>query len=1333
MRPAAHELRPGGALGDPHAAGRELATIAASLPDWLLSRAWHDPRVLDPGATARLQAAVVVVRGAAALVGPLGALIETAEAYGGSVTHLDAAELTVLFPADRGGPPTRPHPAGPAGLLRAAVRRACAGALALRQAASPAPGAGPALGIGISAGPVLTGVVGAPATGLVFVVAGRARDQAAAAAHGAAPGSIHLDADLAPVVGGLFSCTPGADGTVCLAAFDEAAFLAQGTPPFGRRVALDWGVLPEATAVTLLGQLRAFLPPGACAGAGEEARTAPGDAARALPALAIHFAGPDWDGDPQALAWLGDYCYAVQTAVAPFGGRLHRVHPGTPDSTLEVLFDAAPLAGQGPAEAIRAADAVAANCRSAAIHDVRLVIATRQILAEPPAAGRRWAYWVREAGDAAKVSGIGSEESGIRNQESEDLAQTSNLKLQNSKIGPRISWWPILLPGDRPRTPLVGRAAEWETLRRAAEAALSGRGRVVRVSGPAGSGKSRLIAEFLDCWAEKPGRYTYAGGCLEPAPYEPWIAILRALFDLRPGLTAAQQHERLRGRSQALAPAFAETVPWLEWLLGLPPAEPGARLAPPAIPAARLGDLVLALIVAQARRRPTLLALDDTHHADPASAHLIETLARQTAGLPLLLVLGSETSSAAPSGAHDIAVALSPLPLDARLALIRAQDPNFSAGAALAAQPDGGNPGFLGAMVAADRADRSTLAAAMRGRVTLLPAPARQVLEHAAVLGAIPNGSVLRGILPSAVGDAALAEHLCALHDAGLLHRAAGTPEVAYRFGHDLVRQAAYDGLPLAERARLHRRAAALLERGPAPDHPLIAYQIAAHYRQAGGPEAILWLHRAGDAAAALFVPDMGAACYREALDCLEAGAAAPALAGAPGEIWRKLAGIQQGTGDYPGAEASLRQALRYLPPGTGAERAQIYCAISQVREARGDYPGALAATRLGDAEIASTPPGLTWARLRLQAGGVLFRHGRYQEALAALAAAQPVLEATGAVADLGTAHKILGNVYHFTGDHARAREHYTRSLELRRRLDDRGGSGQVLNNLGNIAWSLGDFAEARGYYQQYLEIMQHLGHPGGTATALVNLGSVALYQGELAAALDYNDRSLQAARQIDRVEGIALAYNGRGETLEALGRLDEAAAAHRQARDLGEEIANGYIAGRAALGLARCALAAGDPAGSRAALEHCAPHVGATPEIETGYYLGWGRLALAGGQVFEAEVALERAYQVAADHGYRLLLVPARRLLGELALARTRLAPAMAHLEAARALALEIGARLEHAHVLLALARLHAQQAPPAPQEARSLLTQARDEFVACGAPPPVLSAEYWAAGGRQ
>jgi hypothetical protein len=131
----------------------------------------------------------------------------------------------------------------------------------------------------------------------------------------------------------------------------------------------------------------------------------------------------------------------------------------------------------------------------------------------------------------------------------------------------------------------------------------------------------------------------------------------------------------------------------------------------------------------------------------------------------------------------------------------------------------GGNPLFvqeMAAMVQSGDGDGdvevpATLQALLAARLDQLDAPERSVLERGAVEGEVFHHAVVQALMPDAAG---LAPQLTALVRKELIRpdRPLFAGEDAFRFRHLLMRDAAYDAMPKAERADLHERFADWLE-----------------------------------------------------------------------------------------------------------------------------------------------------------------------------------------------------------------------------------------------------------------------------------------------------------------------------------------------------------------------------------------------------------------------------------------------------------------------------------------------------------------------------------------
>ena len=99
--------------------------------------------------------------------------------------------------------------------------------------------------------------------------------------------------------------------------------------------------------------------------------------------------------------------------------------------------------------------------------------------------------------------------------------------------------------------------------------------------------------------------------------------------------------------------------------------------------------------------------------------------------------------------------------------------------------------------------------------------------------------------------------------------------------------------------------------------------------------------------------------------------------------------------------------------------------------------------------------------------------------------------------------------------DFDRATALYEESLEIRRRIGDRRGVAETLNNLGVIADRHDDWDRAAGLYEQSLELFKVFGDKQGEARVLMNLGEARLEQGDHAAAYDLLRESLQICWEI--------------------------------------------------------------------------------------------------------------------------------------------------------------------------------------------------------------------------
>jgi len=459
---------------------------------------------------------------------------------------------------------------------------------------------------------------------------------------------------------------------------------------------------------------------------------------------------------------------------------------------------------------------------------------------------------------------------------------------------------------------LVGRERELAEAREAVDGALAGAGGILFVTGEAGIGKSRLIAELAGQIESAPaahGRPVWLEGrCVsygESLPYWPFRDLLRRWIGVP--VDAAELRVRVALRRN-LEPLFGERTPeiypYLGSLLDLT-LEPEAQarlseLSPEALQY-RTFEVVASLLSRLAEDGPVFVLLEDLHWADPTSVQLVETLVPLTEDAAVLLILSQRPERDHPSWRiHELAARELPhrtcsLPLEALSGPAGAKLLDGLVGpetlpAELRArllEHAGGNPFFLeelvrslvdaGALVAADDGWRYDHVAAVElpptvekvvlARIDRLDPAAREVLVAASVLGRHFGLPLLEGV----AGNGDTRAVLQSLQRLDLVREERRWPQPEYRFKHALIQEGAYRTLVGGTRRSLHRKAAEWLE-GRQAGAEEEAYGLLAHHWLAAQDwdKAIAYLTRAGDKARQEYALDEAIEHYRALLPLLE-------------------------------------------------------------------------------------------------------------------------------------------------------------------------------------------------------------------------------------------------------------------------------------------------------------------------------------------------------------------------------------------------------------------------------------------------------------------------------
>jgi DNA-binding SARP family transcriptional activator/tetratricopeptide (TPR) repeat protein len=375
--------------------------------------------------------------------------------------------------------------------------------------------------------------------------------------------------------------------------------------------------------------------------------------------------------------------------------------------------------------------------------------------------------------------------------------------------------------------PLYGRAAELRTLNAAWAAARAGHGRVVLITGEAGIGKTRLVAE-LARRADNTGARIAVGAGVDvggQAPLVIWQELVQHLARTVPAPPGQADWPAELGR---LAPDLAARLG-----RGAPP----PPVASPELERLRLFDAVLQLVEWAAADRPVLLVAEDVHRADPASMQLCAHIGRRLAAHPVLFVLTRRDKPERPAadalladlagrGVEVAEVELGPLSQAEVAAVARSVADLTDAAVEQVVRAADGNPLLAAASARALGAGRGVppqdLRAAVRAAAGTLTRPARDLVEVLAAAGRELTAAELAA-LPLADRDDAEQ----AVLDTGLVFRSGG----GLRFRHALLAEAVRADLGNQGR-RYEQLALAIETAARSPD--LVAAEVAGHLHRGG-------------------------------------------------------------------------------------------------------------------------------------------------------------------------------------------------------------------------------------------------------------------------------------------------------------------------------------------------------------------------------------------------------------------------------------------------------------------------------------------------------------------
>ena len=550
---------------------------------------------------------------------------------------------------------------------------------------------------------------------------------------------------------------------------------------------------------------------------------------------------------------------------------------------------------------------------------------------------------------------------------------------------------------------LVGRDDELRRLRDALALARSTDRPVVLVSGEAGIGKSRILAELeasatADPPAGRPVRFLHAG-CIEVGERLAFLPILDWLTELQ-----ATDAADLAAEAAALRSAFGGATA-IEAADGADTTGLG-----------RGGRFQAArdLLVSAAADVDLVAVIDDLHWADRSTLDVLAFLARRL-GRSGVLVIGAYRSDEL-HRRHPLTASLVELERHATLDHIRLEplspaDVARQIAAIRGGQSDDGhashvveladgNPFHVEELLALDRPGPlpSSLHDVLAARLAQVDDETVAILREAAVIGRRVDGELLAAI--SRVDRDAVDASLRTAMDAGIL--VADEDGRRVRFRHALLREAVYDEVLPTDRLVLHRRIATCLAGRPElgdPTPSTASADLARHWLAAGAlSEAFLALLQAGRLAASVAAWAEARWALEESLGLWDRVPDAALAAGRPRSSVFEEASLSAW---YEGASRRALELNRaaQAEPDVQADRLRLARLIVSEAWYHNDIGDAAAYRKAAERALASYPPDRQSADRAMALGTLaasIAVEGRMTEAIAALTEAQSIAAEVG-------------------------------------------------------------------------------------------------------------------------------------------------------------------------------------------------------------------------------------------------------------------------------------------------------------------------------------------------
>jgi predicted ATPase/class 3 adenylate cyclase len=722
------------------------------------------------------------------------------------------------------------------------------------------------------------------------------------------------------------------------------------------------------------------------------------------------------------------------------------------------------------------------------------------------------------------------------------------------------------------RAPMIGRDGELDRLKQEVTTLSSQKqGKFALITGEAGIGKSRLTAELKALVGRTPVRILEGFSLTYRRSVSYWIFLdmLRGYLKVTASTSEAEISRRLtQSAYQVLGQRAADILPYLEHLLSIKPSNPTAAERIRFLEAGQLRQQIFRavrdLLVAEARRRPLMLILEDLHWADEASLDLLIFLLDSIRRTPIFVYaisrpfqegplarigewaskhLGEQfipiqLRSLSPDQSDDLLnklLSIPNLPEELRKQILqRAAGVPFYLEEILRTlidkgviQRENGHWRILEEVESSSLGVPDTLEGLILARFDRLEEFPRRALQIASVIGHQFSQALLNTMLQPA-SETRVQEALNQLVEREYILPQSETTNGEYIFRHVLMSEAIYNTILKRERSKLHGQVGEAIEAlyaGRLEEHIEL---LARHYSWSPRLDrALHYLILAGQKAAASYVNEQARQNFEGALALLEQVEATPEQIL---QVYMGLGDVLVLVGEYSDARSHYQAALEDIgsfPESFNVESSTLQRKIGTTYERQGEYDDALLHLRqaLDTLESVNASAPVEKARIYNELGWIQFRRGNLDTAKEHLINALSFVESSSQYDVTASIYNRLGGVYYQMDQLDLASNYVRKSLVLREEIGDIAAVARSYNNLGLLGWRRGDWDSALENLKHSVDLHATLGDVEGMIELHSNMGLLLLDRGNIQDALEHFNEALASAQQIGHSYHIGLMY----------------------------------------------------------------------------------------------------------------------------------------------------------------------------------------------------------------